>query len=54
MEYIPNLTSLIMMDIFGEIDDMAWYTCALTRNIIDEHAHMTIRIAKCDSVPYMN
>ena len=42
-----------VIDIFDEIDDMAWYTSALMRNIIDEHAPMKTRVVKCDSVPYM-
>ena len=43
-----------VIDIFDEIDDMAWYTNALLRNIIDEHAHMKARLVESDSVPYMN
>ena len=43
-----------MIDIFDEIDDMAWHTSALMRNIIDEHAPMKTRVVKCDSVPYIN
>ena len=43
-----------VIDIFDEIDDMAWYTSALMRNIIDEYAPVKTRVVKCDSVPYMN
>ena len=38
------------MDIFDEIDDMAWHTSAL----LDMHAPIKTRIVKYHSVPYMN
>ena len=55
-EFVNSVASapFHVMDIFDEIDDMAWYTSALLRTIIDEHAPMKTRIVKCDSVPYMN
>ena len=55
-EFVNSVASapFHVMDIFDEIDYMAWYTSALLRNIIDEHAPMKTRIVKCDSLPYMN
>ena len=44
--------SFHVIDSFDEIDNMAWNTSALMRNIIDEHAPMKTKVVKCDSVPY--
>ena len=43
-----------VMEIFDDVDDMAWYTSALIRSIIDEHAPMKSKVVKSASVPYMN
>ena len=40
------------MEIFDDIDDMAWYTSALISSI-DEHAPMKSKVVKSASVPYM-
>ena len=33
-----------VMEIFDDVDDMAWYTSALIRSIIDEHAPMKSKV----------
>ena len=43
-----------VMEIYDDVDDMAWYTSALIRSIIDEHAPMKSKVVKSASVPYMN
>ena len=43
-----------VMEIFDDVDDMAWCTSALIRSIIDEHAPMKSKVVKSASVPYMN
>ena len=43
-----------MMEIFDDNDDMAWYTSAHIRSVINEHAPMKSKVVKSASVPYMN
>ena len=43
-----------VMEIFDDVDDMAWYTSALIRSNIDEHAPMKSKVVKSASVLNMN
>ena len=42
------------MDIFDDVDDMAWFTSTLIRDVIDDHAPIRTKTIKSESVPYMN
>ena len=42
------------MDIFDDIDDMAWYTSSLIKYVVDYHAPIKSKIVRSQSVPYMN
>ena len=43
-----------VMDIFDDVDDMAWFTSTLIRDVIDDHAPIRTKTIKSESVPYMN
>ena len=42
------------MDIFDNIDDMAWYTSSLVKYVVDHHAPVKSKTVSSQSVPYMN
>ena len=50
LEYAP----FHVMDIFDDIDDMAWYTSSLVKYVVDHHAPVKSKTVSSQSVPYMN
>ena len=42
------------MDIFDDIDDMAWYASSLIKYVVDHHAPIKSKIVPSQSLPYMN
>ena len=43
-----------VMDIFDDIDDMAWYTSSLIKHVVDHHAPIKSKFVPSQSVPYTN
>ena len=43
-----------MLLIFDDIDDIAWFSSSLIRNVIDAHAPVKSKIITKQSAPYMN
>ena len=50
LEYAP----FHVMDIFDDIDDMAWYTSSLVKYVVDHHVPVKSKTVSSQSVPYMN
>ena len=42
------------MNVFDDIDDMAWYTSSLIKYVVDHHAPVKSKTVSAQSVPYMN
>ena len=42
------------MNIFDDIDDMAWYTSSRIKYVVDHHAPVKSKTVSSQSVPYMN
>ena len=53
INYIESIPFHVM-DIFDDVDDMAWFTSTLIRDVIDDHAPIRTKTIKSESVPYMN
>ena len=55
-DYLTDLSfaPFHVADIFDDIDDIAWFSSSLIRNVIDAHAPMKSKIITKQSVPYMN
>ena len=43
-----------VMDIFDDVDDMAWFTSTLISDVIDDHAPIRTKTIKPECVPYMD
>ena len=43
-----------VMNIFDDVDDMAWFTSSLIKYVVDNHAPVKSKTVKFQSVPYMN
>ena len=50
----PIIIIFHVADIFDDIDDIAWFSSSLIRNVIDAHAPVKSKIITKQSVPYMN
>ena len=50
----PSFAPFHVADIFDDIDDIAWFSFSLIRNVIDAHAPVKSQIITKQSVPYMN
>ena len=55
-DYLTDLSfaPFHVADIFDDIDDIAWFSSSLIRNVIDAHAPVKSKIITKQSVPYMN
>ena len=50
IEYAP----FHVMNVFNDIDDMAWYSSSLIKHVVDHHAPVKSKTVSAQSVPYMN
>ena len=55
-DYLTDLSfaPFHVADIFDDIDDIAWFSSSLIRNVIDAHAPVKSKTITKQSVPYMN
>ena len=55
-DYLTDLSfaPFHVADIFDDIDDIAWFSSSLIRNVIDAHAPVKSKIITKQSVPYMH
>ena len=50
LEYVP----FHVMDLFDDIDEMAWYTSSLIKYVVDHHAPVKSKTVPSQSMPYIN